>query len=79
MVVDLERVAALPEEVLLHGPDQCVLTLAVTLSQLGGERNALSRVQMPDDVWSESRKTNGRRPKRTCSRNSFRRWLVRIP
>ena len=58
MVVDLHRVAALPEHVVLDGGHECVLTFAVTLSQLGRESNALRRVEMPNHVGSKSREAN---------------------
>ena len=58
MVVDLHRVAALPEQIVLDGSHERALPFAVTLSELGCERNALRRVKVPNDVQSESRKTN---------------------
>ena len=46
VVVDLHRVPALPEQVVLHGRDERLLPFAITVGELGREGNALRGMQV---------------------------------
>src|ERR1700730_6844975 len=65
VVVNLDGVAALPEQVVLHCRDERLLPFAITLGELGRKGKALRCMQMPNGVRCETRTPCWRGPKRS--------------